>query len=246
MEHFNWDKVVDLVQSVLVWFVIGLTAICIATLILFDTLAGTGVMSYLTNKNYFASVLISLATTGLLMALLFIGYSLMEKRNKNIVRIGWFALLLSFGVYCLDVVFDSFTADVLRFGQILPLTQIQNPNIHMMYRILIGGISTVGEPIGIALIVGMPVLKKIISDALPLSNRMPYSQTPRPAYTATFQAMSKLPQRQHPAPRPAPAQQQRPEPTYHPVSYNSAKQTPPMPETPDFDELAESYNKFMN
>lgn len=97
MEHFKWDKVVDLVQAVLVWFVIILTALCIGTLILFDTLAGTGVMEFLTSGKLVIAALISLATTGLLMALMFIGYTLLEKK---MAKIGWLALLVAFGVYC--------------------------------------------------------------------------------------------------------------------------------------------------
>jgi hypothetical protein len=223
MEHFKWDKVVDFVQSALVWFVIILTTICTGTLILFDTLAGTGVMEFLTNGKIVVSVLISLATTGLLMALTFIGYSLLEKKMS---KVGWAVLAASFGVYCLDVVFDSYTADVLRFGEILPLAQIANPNIHMMYRILIGGISTVGEPMGIALIAGMPVLKKLINDALPVQNRSYNSNTHRPHYPQNQQVMNKLPQRHQ-------------QPVRQAVS--------PMPEPPDgFDELAESFNRSVN
>ena len=167
--YINWDNILDKLQVMLVYFVIGLYTICTATLILFDVMAGTGIMTFLTSKNIPASVVISLATTGLLLALMFIGYTLVEKSDGRVKAAGWSIAFVALIVYCVDVVFDSLAADVLRFGTIMVVKDIPNPAVHWMFRFLIGGISTVGEALAISIIFGMPVLKKLINNALPKS-----------------------------------------------------------------------------
>lgn len=173
MTKVNWNDVIDRLQAALVWFVIGVIVICVTVLILFDVLAGTGVMWSLTNKNLLASVVISLATTGLLLALMFMGYSLQRTDYKII---GWGLFVISLGVYVIDTYFDALGADILRFGQIANGVDA----VHIMYRILIGGISTVGEPLATSIIVGMPVLKEIIGNSMPHSQRYYQSTTPTP------------------------------------------------------------------
>jgi hypothetical protein len=177
----NWDRTIDTIQAGLVWFVI--MTLCTATLILFDVLAGTGVDYFLTQGNLLVSVVISMATTGLLMALMFIGYSMIERKgmNKSAKTVGYSMLVFAFGVFCLDVVFDSLSADVLSFGKIVALSETTNANVHLMFRVLIGGISVVGEALAIAIIMGMPVLKGIINNALPPSYQSTQNgQTYRP------------------------------------------------------------------
>jgi len=164
-----WDKAIDWLQAAMLWFLVIVVAVCVLTLILFDILVGAGVMMYLTGENLEASIFISLATSGLLIALMVIGYMLMDKDKKGMKGVGIGVLLLALGVYGLDIFFDSLTADYLRFGTIISLDSlIENEQmIHMLFRALIGGISTIGESLAMAIIVGMPVLKEIINNALP-------------------------------------------------------------------------------
>lgn len=168
---FDWDKTIDNIQFGMLWFVVSILVICVFVLILFDVLAGAGVMTYLTNGNVPASVFISLATSGLLISLMVLGYSASSNTNKKTISIGKLIGVVAFGVYCLDVYFDSMTADYLRFNQIMVLKDIPNYQVHLLFRILIGGISTVGEALAMAIILGMPILKEIINKAIPESMR---------------------------------------------------------------------------
>lgn len=59
---------------------------------------------------------------------------------------------------------DAMGADILRFGAFATGAQVDN--IQVLYRVLIGGISTVGEPLATSIILGMPVLKDIIGKAI--------------------------------------------------------------------------------
>ena len=59
------EKTIDSIQEGLVWFVVSVITLCIAVLFLFDVLAGTGTMLFLTGGKEWQSVVISLATTGL-------------------------------------------------------------------------------------------------------------------------------------------------------------------------------------
>src|SRR3972149_9348865 len=165
-----WDKLIDTLQIFSLAFVLFLVFVCVLTLILFDVLVGAGIMLFLTNNQLEASVFISLATSGLLVSLMVAGYMMTSpkegKKNKAQL-IGGVFLVLAALVFFLDVYFDSLTADFLRYGEIISLKEIQDPTTHMLFRVLIGGISTIGESLAMAIIVGMPVLKEIINKALP-------------------------------------------------------------------------------
>lgn len=215
MTSTNWDNVIDRLQTGLVWFVIIVTVVCTCALILFDVLVGAGTMYFLTQQNVWVSVVISMATTGLLMALMFIGYNLSKNENDGIQYAGWGVAILAFAVYCLDVYFDSLTADILRFGSIVQTEEM----VHYLFRALLGGISTIGEAMAISIIVGMPVLKTIINNAIPSQYRQ-Y----RPAQSQQRQTQQRYEQtvpssipRAVPKPRPAPKPSED-YPSYHTVN----------------------------
>ncbi len=230
MRNFNWNKTIDSLQFLMLWFVIIVLVICVSVLILFDVLAGTGIMLLLTQNNMYASVLISMATTGLLVALMVVGYS-MTNRVKGGVAMGKALIGLSFLIYLLDVYFDSLTADYLRFGQIVSMDVVGWGDIHLLFRILIGGISTVGEALAMSIILGMPIIKELINKAIPDSYRTsmtteskPQKNTMNPAqlgqYLAQERAQRQKATSQYGKPTPHPVRQNTSrgtEPTYHPV-----------------------------
>jgi len=166
----DWDGVIDGIQQIMIWLTLLLVAVSILALMLFDVLAGTGVMLFLTNENLLASIGISLATTGLLVSLMISAYSLQGK--------GWFLFVAAGLIFLLDVYFDSLTADYLRFGTYADISTLENPELHILYRLLIGGISTVGDAMAVAIIVGMPFLKEVLRNAVPQSHK------PNKHYTA--------------------------------------------------------------
>ena len=166
MSADSFNKTIDTIQSMLVGFVIVVVTVCIAVLFLFDVLAGTGTMLYLTGGKAWQSVVISLSTTGLLFALMFIGYSLTDNKNQFIQQVGKFIMLMSGLIYLEDVIFDALLADILRYGT---LGSVAPDSIQWMFRVLLGGISTVGDALAFAMILGMPVLKNVISSALAIS-----------------------------------------------------------------------------
>lgn len=201
MSTDKFDKTVDAIQSTLVWFVIFVITVCIAILFLFDVLAGTGTMLFLTSGKEWQSVVISLATTGLLFALMFIGYMLFENPSKTLKSVGSFVLVFAFLIYVSDVVFDALLSDVLRYGTILG----QVDGLQWMFRFLLGGVSTVGDALAIAMILGMPVLKSIIKSATKGVEDKPKQSSVRsqPNY--------------NPAPRPPSSHKPNSNPTFHPM-----------------------------
>lgn len=196
MSNVNWDNVIDRLQAGLVWFVIVVTVVCTCALILFDVLVGAGTMYFLTQKNVMASVAISLATTGLLMALMFVGYQLANKETQSVKNAGYVVGFVALLVYCLDVYFDSLTADILRFGQIITTQEV----VHNLFRALLGGISTIGEAMAISIIIGMPVLKTIINNAIPASYRQYHkpAQNQSRQYQYNEEMMGRLPKNKEP------------------------------------------------
>ena len=166
------EKTIDSIQEGLVWFVVSVITLCIAVLFLFDVLAGTGTMLFLTGGKEWQSVVISLATTGLLFALMFIGYMMAESENGWMEKVGFVVLSFAFLIYIEDVIFDALLADILRYGMI----NTNVDSIQWMFRILLGGISTVGDALAVAMIAGMPVMKKIIGLSL---KTMQVQETPK-------------------------------------------------------------------
>jgi len=162
-----WMGFIDFFQSLLVFVLVVMVVACTAVLIFFDALAGTGVMLGLTNNNLQASVTISLATSGLLFALMMVGYSMVSSKYNIVANVGIVMLLVAVGFFCVDVYFDSLTADWLRFRKIVRLSSLPEGDIHGLFRTLIGGISVVGEAMAVAIIFGMPILKEIVDKALP-------------------------------------------------------------------------------
>lgn len=242
MSNINWESVIDKLQAALVWVVIAVLVFCTIILLAFDSLAGTGIGMNLTRGNLTASITISLATTGLLTAVAFLAYL---ANSKGYGAIGKSLAIVSVIFLLIDIYMDALGADILHYGAIVMVKNVPEAErtVHVLYRVLIGGLSTVGEPLALAIIVGMPVLKDIIENAIPVSQR---GYTPRPQpkpqpqrNTMTVQQMSAYmeqdraqrqaqqqqnapvaTQRLTPTPRPQPIGPQK-EPTYHPVSYES-------------------------
>lgn len=215
MAKINWTNVIDQLQAALVWAVIGVLATCTIILLAFDSLAGAGINYELTRGNMLASVTISLATTGLLTAVAFLAY-LADRNDYGVAS--KILMLVSVIFLGIDIYFDALGADILHYGQIISIKDLPQATkgVHTIYRLLIGGLSTVGEPLALAIITGMPVMKEIIKNAIPVSQQAyqprPQQQTTQRNYPAS------IPQRQ-PQPRTEAAQHTVKEPTYHPVSY---------------------------
>lgn len=161
----DWDKIISGIQIGMVWFIIGLVSLCTLVLVFADTFIGAGTMYFFTAGKTGLSFLISMATTGLLMAIAFMGYTIIEKTEYSIF--GWALLILSIGFYLLDTYFDSLAADVLRFGEIATVANLPDKTNHILFRILIGGISTLGEPLAVGILIGLPVMKKMIESIIP-------------------------------------------------------------------------------
>lgn len=219
MSNINWESVIDKLQAALVWVVIAVLVFCTVILLAFDSLAGTGIGMNLTRGNLLASVTISLATTGLLTAVAFLAYL---ANDKGYGTVGTALTVVSVIFLLIDIYMDSLGADILHYGQIVMVKNVieAERTVHVLYRVLIGGLSTVGEPLALAIIVGMPVLKDIIENAMPISQRgytTRPQQRPQPPQQRTYPASIPT-QQQRPAPRPQPTGPQK-EPTYHPVSF---------------------------
>lgn len=202
MDAKKFEKVIDKIQNFMIWCLICVTAICILSLILFDVLIGTGVMYSLVRGNLSVAVFISLATSGLLLSLMVIFTSTTQKGSS--IGVGWVVAVVVLLISALDVYFDSLTADYLRYGQIISISTLNqaDADVHILFRILIGGISTVGEGLAVAIILGMPILKKIISNALSINEKQkPTIQRPpnisgadfrrKPTSSSTFRGIPK-------------------------------------------------------
>jgi hypothetical protein len=94
-------------------------------------------------------------------------------RSAPVKWAGRLTLIVSGIFLVLDIYFDSLTADYLRFGEFVALKDLPMNvrSIQVAFRGLIGGISVVGEGLAVAIILGMPVLKGIIKNAMPTAKQ---------------------------------------------------------------------------
>jgi len=208
MEKINWSKIIDGITVFMLGIVLLILVVCTVVLLSFDSLVGTGSMMVFTNQHLTYSSFISLATTGMGIALAFMAY-IAYARGYNKLGLG-FGLAAGF-VLLIDVYFDSLTADWLRYGLFVAIKNLAeaDQNNHILFRILIGGLSLIGEPLAVAIIVGMPELKGFIRSVLPQSQ--PASR-PQPGTTPTYQPRqypatipTAQPRPSYPQPRPTPA-----------------------------------------
>jgi len=229
MEKINWSKIIDGITVFMLGIVLLILVVCTVVLLSFDSLVGTGSMMVFTNQHLTYSSFISLATTGMGIALAFMAY-IAYARGYNNLGLG-FGLAAGF-VLLIDVYFDSLTADWLRYGLFVAIKNLAeaDQNNHILFRILIGGLSLIGEPLAVAIIVGMPELKGFIRSVLPQSQAVsrPIQQQPR-SYPSTIPTQPQQPRQQsytptyppvtqRPTPRPTPYQGNN-IPSYHPITY---------------------------
>ena len=225
MENINWNKIIDGITVFMLGIVLLILVVCTVVLLSFDSLVGTGSMMVFTNQHLAYSSFISLATTGMGIALAFMAH-LAYARGYGKLGLG-FGFAAGF-VLLIDVYFDSLTADWLRYGNFVAIKNIAeaDQNNHILFRVLIGGLSLIGEPLAVAIIVGMPELKSFIRNVLPQSQASrPVPQRSYPSSIPTYNGpVSPYQQAQRtpaqtptrPTPRPQPITD-KPHPTYHPV-----------------------------
>lgn len=219
MERINWNKIIDGITVFMLGIVLLILVVCTVVLLAFDSLVGAGSMMVFTNQHVGFSTLISLATTGMTIALAFMAYLAGAHGYQKAGAL--FGVAAAF-VAIVDVYFDSLTADWLRYGAFMAIRNlpVADQNNHILFRILIGGLSLIGEPLAVAIIVGMPDLKRFIRSVLPKTQQPPQPTAPRQYPTSLPRANQTPPPAPRPAPRPIPAQPLIPnEPTFHPVSF---------------------------
>jgi len=207
MEKINWSKIIDGITVFMLGIVLLILVVCTVVLLSFDSLVGTGSMMVFTNQHLTYSSFISLATTGMGIALAFMAY-IAYARGYNKLGLG-FGFAAGF-VLLIDVYFDSLTADWLRYGLFVAIKNLAeaDQNNHILFRILIGGLSLIGEPLAVAIIVGMPELKGFIRSVLPQQTRPQPGTTPsyQPrSYPSTIPTAQQRPVQPRPTPRPIPA-----------------------------------------
>lgn len=163
----SWaDKLFDSgpgLLAVLGWLI---ALVCLGSLEIMDIVIGQIIASYMTRGQY--DWLLSLATTGLALALigaLFYGWR--DRWNWMILAV---IGVLAFIPVSIDVLNDAMSIDILRFGHFID-TSVQFPNepiealMHNLYRVMLGAMSTLGEPIAAASIIVFPIMKELFKGA---------------------------------------------------------------------------------
>jgi len=165
----------------------------------------------------------SLGTTGLLTASIAILIHLFKIKTKWPVIIAFAIVVIA--MTGTDIYFDSISVDIKRFGEIVVADTLLSPPeafAHKLFRVLIGTLSFVGEPMAASAIVIFPILREFLNNLVNDSTKM---RSHLGAYNPS--PGQKQPQRNYPKPtnyypsprpipRPTPFSQE--EPSYHSIT----------------------------
>jgi len=156
---------IDLAPMVILIFTIAITIAALMALVSADPLIGGFTMMFMSGGDPYYGGLVSLATTGLVIAgvgTVFFG-----------IRKGWewwvivLVLLPTIAVSVLDMDFDGLAADFWRYGKLVEKSHFASDlewKTHLKLRWLLRGISLVGDTMaGMALVI-FPVIKELIQN----------------------------------------------------------------------------------
>jgi len=191
--YINWSKVVDTIQVFMVGVVLTILTVCIVLLLAFDSVVGAGAMFEMTQGIAKYAIVISLVTTGLQTAIAFMAYL---SANRGLSSLSWLLVGMTGVLWVIDIYFDSLTADILRYGTFIQIGSMvagTEKTTQILFRTLIGGTSSIGEFLGIAIIVGMPELKQFITNAIPKSSRVQTTYTPPATQTPPYTKPNNVP-----------------------------------------------------
>jgi len=234
----NWVEFLAAAGPFLVWTVTFL--ILILALIAFissDVVVGWVTGAYLSGNTPWFGIFSSLATTGLTAGSIFAVVTAVRKKWSPWIIVG--LVLLTGALTSADVYLDMLSVDIMRFGGFIDVrTQFTTETAmtaHLVFRALIGGISLVGEPIGMAAIVMFPALKQYILDSIQdgqssFKNRGRIKKRPSTPHNTPYTPQPPAPLQPSyriPRPNPQPAQGPgRPKPTYHTLGISAGRRDP--------------------
>lgn len=126
----------------------------------FDVVAGKTTIEYMSNSPGFAWLTTG-GTTGLLLAL--IGAALYTYRERWSIKV-WGPLFLAAAIpSIIDMYFDSLAADIVRFGHLVIINDLPAAEKlpHICFRVLVGGLSAVGDPMAAMSVIVFPFLREL-------------------------------------------------------------------------------------
>jgi len=142
----------------IVSFAIAVAAL--VSLLAVDIITGKYTAEHMTSSDF--GWFSSLATTGLVMALM--GTVMYGFRERWSVWVMAPLILVAIVPVSIDVYFDSMSVDIIKFGHFIVASQALDPAEvipHYLFRIMIGALSAIGEPLAATSVIIFPVLKEL-------------------------------------------------------------------------------------
>lgn len=201
-------------------FLIGILSII--ALLGVDIYTGKVVGSHMSKEDIFGW-LISFATTGLIVAAVGVFVKGWEK-EWNVLALGTIGVIV-LALLGIDAYFDGISVDIKRFGEIVDTsTMLTAPEAlaHNLFRILVAGVSLVGEPLATMSVMFFPVMKEFLA-SLFVDGEVKHPMTGGYNRPVLRPVTTPLPRPAYPMPKPAPLGQSNYQPqtagmpAYHPV-----------------------------
>lgn len=160
----NIRSIVSSIRSILVGSMLFMFFSSTLAMGFFDIIAGGGGVFLLTNNNPMWAGFISLATTGVLLVTIFLSGDEVSKKMKISKHEKDIITLVKIIVMIIDVVLDSLFADNLGYGFI---AGVNVPPMHWVFRVLIGGLSLIGEHVSLTIMFRFEDIEGLFMDILP-------------------------------------------------------------------------------
>ena len=146
----------------IVSFLLALAAII--AMLLLDVVVGRYVSGYMSNTR--VGWFFSLATTGLVMAI--IGTALYGRREGWSTQVVMTLVVVALVPAGIDIYFDGLSVDIIRFGHFIIVENelpVADQMPHTLFRIMVGALSAVGEPLAATSVIIFPVMRELFKGA---------------------------------------------------------------------------------
>jgi len=153
-------------------FIFGLNITSLVALLFVDIWTGQITSNHIITDPVFAWF-VSFATTGLLTVAVAVVMQIFRKKWSLYIAVP--AAVAVVFLLMFDIFFDGMSVDIKRFGAIVVVSEVLSAPeafAHNMFRVLVAGLSLVGEPLAASAIIIFPLLKELLDNLVDNSSAL--------------------------------------------------------------------------
>ncbi len=129
-----------------------------------DIITGRFSQGYMSDMNY--GWYFSLATTGIVLAV--VGAAMYAWKERWDARIVLTMVILALIPICIDIYFDALSVDIIKYHRFITLSELPFADRipYTLFRVMVGALSAIGEPLAAASVILFPVMKELFKGVM--------------------------------------------------------------------------------